>query len=186
MLAIARRKADASLASRFVQGDMMALPFPAASFDVVTTGYGIRNVPRIEPAIDEIARVLRPGGVFLSLDFDRPANALDSRRLSRLPARRRRRARLGPAPRSRHLSLHSRVDSRATRAPPACRRCSGAPAFTTPAWSRAGRTHGDQPAPPLSARRLDSQSQAPTPTRLLGIVGTLGVTLGVGRWALWS
>ena len=76
MLALARRKPDASLTSRFIQGDMMALPFPAASFDVVTTGYGIRNVPRIEPAIAEIARVLRPGGLFLSLDFDRPANAM--------------------------------------------------------------------------------------------------------------
>lgn len=59
---------------RFVTGDMMALPFPDASFDLVTTGYGIRNVPRIEPAIAEIRRVLRPGGRLLSLDFDRPAN----------------------------------------------------------------------------------------------------------------
>jgi demethylmenaquinone methyltransferase/2-methoxy-6-polyprenyl-1,4-benzoquinol methylase len=41
----------------------------------VTTGYGLRNVPELEPAIDEIARVLRPGGVVLSLDFNRPANA---------------------------------------------------------------------------------------------------------------
>lgn len=76
MLALGRRKPESALTSRFVQGDMMALPFPAASFDVVTTGYGVRNVPRIEPALGEIARVLRPGGLFLSLDFDRPANAL--------------------------------------------------------------------------------------------------------------
>jgi demethylmenaquinone methyltransferase/2-methoxy-6-polyprenyl-1,4-benzoquinol methylase len=55
---------------------MMALPFPDQSFEVVTTGYGIRNVPRIEPAIAEIRRVLRPGGVVLSLDFNRPDNAL--------------------------------------------------------------------------------------------------------------
>ena len=60
----------------FVTGDMMALPFPDGAFDVVTTGYGIRNVPLIEPAIAEIRRVLRPGGVLLSLDFDRPANGL--------------------------------------------------------------------------------------------------------------
>ena len=76
MLVLGRQKPEASLTSRFIQGDMMALPFPAASFDVVTTGYGIRNVPRIEPAIGEIARVLRPGGLFLSLDFDRPDNPL--------------------------------------------------------------------------------------------------------------
>jgi demethylmenaquinone methyltransferase/2-methoxy-6-polyprenyl-1,4-benzoquinol methylase len=54
---------------------MMALPFSDAAFDVVTTGYGIRNVPRIAPAIDEIRRVLRPGGMLLSLDFDRPPSA---------------------------------------------------------------------------------------------------------------
>ena len=54
----------------------MRLPFRDATFDVVTTGYGIRNVPVIAPALAELARVLRPGGVLLSLDFDRPANAL--------------------------------------------------------------------------------------------------------------
>jgi demethylmenaquinone methyltransferase/2-methoxy-6-polyprenyl-1,4-benzoquinol methylase len=59
----------------FLVGDMMALPFPDATFDLVTTGYGLRNVPRLEPTLDEIARVLRPGGVLLSLDFNRPANA---------------------------------------------------------------------------------------------------------------
>ncbi|HEX6975452.1 MAG TPA: ubiquinone/menaquinone biosynthesis methyltransferase, partial [Vicinamibacterales bacterium] len=59
-----------------VTGDMMALPFPDARFDIVTTGYGIRNVPVIQPAIAEIARVLKPGGVFVSLDFNRPANPL--------------------------------------------------------------------------------------------------------------
>jgi len=60
----------------FVGGDMLALPFRDASFDVVTTGYGIRNVPDLERALDEVARVLRPGGQFLSLDFDRPENRL--------------------------------------------------------------------------------------------------------------
>jgi demethylmenaquinone methyltransferase/2-methoxy-6-polyprenyl-1,4-benzoquinol methylase len=51
---------------------MMALPFPDASFDVVTTGYGVRNVPIIETALEEIRRVLKPGGLLLSLDFNRP------------------------------------------------------------------------------------------------------------------
>ena len=69
---VASRSADVS----FVTGDMMALPFPDAAFDLVTTGYGIRNVPAIEPAIAEIGRVLRPGGLLLSLDFDRPAHPL--------------------------------------------------------------------------------------------------------------
>lgn len=60
----------------FLAGDMMALPFAAAQFDVVTSGYGIRNVPTIQPALSEIHRVLRPGGLFLSLDFNRPQNAV--------------------------------------------------------------------------------------------------------------
>jgi len=56
----------------FLVGDMLALPFPAASFDIVTTGYGLRNVPDLTLAIDEIRRVLSPGGQLLSLDFNRP------------------------------------------------------------------------------------------------------------------
>jgi len=60
----------------FLVGDMLALPFPAQSFDIVTTGYGLRNVPNLTVAIDEIRRVLAPGGRALSLDFNRPANPL--------------------------------------------------------------------------------------------------------------
>jgi demethylmenaquinone methyltransferase / 2-methoxy-6-polyprenyl-1,4-benzoquinol methylase len=63
-------------APHFLVGDMLALPFPVASFDIVTTGYGLRNVPDLALAIDEIGRVLAPGGQALSLDFNRPANAL--------------------------------------------------------------------------------------------------------------
>jgi len=61
---------------RFLVGDMLALPFPPASFDLVTTGYGLRNVPDLTIAVDEIRRVLRPGGAILSLDFNRPSNPL--------------------------------------------------------------------------------------------------------------
>ena len=55
---------------------MLALPFPPASFDIVTTGYGLRNVPDLAAAIDEIGRVLAPGGQLLSLDFNRPSNRM--------------------------------------------------------------------------------------------------------------
>ena len=60
----------------FLVGDMLALPFPSGSFDIVTTGYGLRNVPNLAEAIDEIGRVLSPGGQLLSLDFNRPSNGI--------------------------------------------------------------------------------------------------------------
>ena len=52
--------------------DMLALPFGQERFDVVTTGYGLRNVPDLSLAVREIHRVLAPGGRFVSLDFNRP------------------------------------------------------------------------------------------------------------------
>jgi ubiquinone/menaquinone biosynthesis methyltransferase len=73
MIQLARAKKGAA-AVRFLVGDMTSLPLPPASVDVVTTGYGLRNVPDLDRAIGEIARVLRPGGRFLSLDFERPAH----------------------------------------------------------------------------------------------------------------
>jgi ubiquinone/menaquinone biosynthesis methyltransferase len=60
----------------FVVGDMTALEVPDASVDVVTAGYALRNVPDYKRALREIARVLRPGGRFLSLDFYRPESAM--------------------------------------------------------------------------------------------------------------
>ena len=62
--------------SAFVTADMCALPFADGEFDVVTTGYGLRNVPDIDAAIREILRVLQPGGVLVSLDFNRPSNVV--------------------------------------------------------------------------------------------------------------
>ncbi len=77
MVEIARdkvgRKADMCL---FLVGDMMALPFPDGHFDLVTIGYGLRNVPLLDGAVREIHRVLRSGGSVLSLDFNRPRNAV--------------------------------------------------------------------------------------------------------------
>jgi ubiquinone/menaquinone biosynthesis methyltransferase len=73
MVELARKKRGDPL---FLVADMQALPFEDSCFDLVTTGYGIRNVPDIDAALAEIRRVLRPGGRFLSLDFNRPSNAL--------------------------------------------------------------------------------------------------------------
>jgi demethylmenaquinone methyltransferase/2-methoxy-6-polyprenyl-1,4-benzoquinol methylase len=76
MIELARGKITASPAPEFLVGDMVALPFASGAFDIVTTGYGIRNVPDLQASIDEMLRVLKPGGQALSLDFDRPSNAL--------------------------------------------------------------------------------------------------------------
>ena len=73
MLQLAMRKPQLRPVS-FITGDMMALPFADATFDIITTGYGLRNVPDLAGALREINRVLRPGGRMLALDFDRPSN----------------------------------------------------------------------------------------------------------------
>jgi len=52
--------------------DMTKLPARNSSVDVITTGYGLRNVPDLTGALTEIHRVLKPGGRMCSLDFDRP------------------------------------------------------------------------------------------------------------------
>ena len=72
MLIEGRRRAEAGRhAGRlsWVVGDAMALPFPEASFDRVTISFGIRNVTRPADALAEFARVLRPGGRLMVLEF---------------------------------------------------------------------------------------------------------------------
>jgi demethylmenaquinone methyltransferase/2-methoxy-6-polyprenyl-1,4-benzoquinol methylase len=61
---------------QFLVGDMAALPFGTATADVVTTGYGLRNVPDLNAAIDEVIRILKPSGRLLSLDFNRPQSPI--------------------------------------------------------------------------------------------------------------
>ena len=57
----------------FVQANAESLPFPDAYFDAYTIAFGIRNVPRIEVALAEAFRVLKPGGRFLCLEFSHVA-----------------------------------------------------------------------------------------------------------------
>jgi demethylmenaquinone methyltransferase/2-methoxy-6-polyprenyl-1,4-benzoquinol methylase len=80
MIELARAKSNGGPAisgqTRFLVGDMTTLPFMDQTFDVVTTGYGLRNVSNLALAIEEIHRVLKPGGRLLSLDFNRPGNAI--------------------------------------------------------------------------------------------------------------
>ena len=61
---------------KFQQGDAQTLPFPDNSFDAVTVGYGLRNLTSWERGLDEMARVARPGGRIVVLDFGKPANPL--------------------------------------------------------------------------------------------------------------
>jgi demethylmenaquinone methyltransferase / 2-methoxy-6-polyprenyl-1,4-benzoquinol methylase len=72
MLDVGRRKvADAHLNHRIelVEGNAEALSFDAKSFDAYTIAFGIRNVSRIDTALTEAYRVLKPGGRFLCLEF---------------------------------------------------------------------------------------------------------------------
>jgi demethylmenaquinone methyltransferase / 2-methoxy-6-polyprenyl-1,4-benzoquinol methylase len=72
MLEVGRQRAAArqldDLVS-FVEGNAEALAFPDRAFDAYTIAFGIRNVPRIDLALGEAYRVLRPGGRFLCLEF---------------------------------------------------------------------------------------------------------------------
>jgi demethylmenaquinone methyltransferase/2-methoxy-6-polyprenyl-1,4-benzoquinol methylase len=78
MLAIAEGKRRARKVSNvfFHRADIMRLPFADASFDCVTCGYALRNVPDVEWALVEIKRVLKAGGRFCSLDFACPESRL--------------------------------------------------------------------------------------------------------------
>lgn len=58
----------------WVQGDALHLPFPDESFDIVTSGYLIRNVPDAIGAFREQLRVVRPGGRVVCLDTCPPKN----------------------------------------------------------------------------------------------------------------
>ena len=71
MLALARGKLDGAPV-RLAAGDMTRLPFATGCADVVTAGYGLRNMPALDVALGEVVRVLKPGGRFLALDFNKP------------------------------------------------------------------------------------------------------------------
>ena len=73
MLERARRKAPAI---EWVQGDLLALPFPDGSFDAATVGFGVRNVADLERGLRELRRVLRSGGRLAVLEITQPRGAL--------------------------------------------------------------------------------------------------------------
>jgi demethylmenaquinone methyltransferase/2-methoxy-6-polyprenyl-1,4-benzoquinol methylase len=75
MLEAARKKVDqAGLLSRLflIQGDAMNLPFPDGCFDAVTVAFGIRNMPDRKRVLEEMIRVLVPGGKVHVLELTAP------------------------------------------------------------------------------------------------------------------
>lgn len=72
--AAVERVRDAAASDRVhcAVADLMALPIDAATVELATAGYALRNVPDARFAVRELARVLRPGGTLVLLDFYRP------------------------------------------------------------------------------------------------------------------
>jgi ubiquinone/menaquinone biosynthesis C-methylase UbiE len=60
----------------FLRGDALRIPCRDSQFDVVTIGYGLRNLANFRNGLSEMWRVVRPGGRLLILDFGKPDNGL--------------------------------------------------------------------------------------------------------------
>jgi len=73
-----KRKTEGRLPGsiQFLHGDAQQLPFIDNSFDIVVVSYGLRNLVSWETGLREMARVAKPGGRLLVLDFGKPDNAL--------------------------------------------------------------------------------------------------------------
>ena len=78
MLERARERAhrEAHGDARFIEGDVMSLPFDDNSFDGATMGFSMRNVVSIDEVLRETLRVLRPGTRFVNLDVSKAPNKL--------------------------------------------------------------------------------------------------------------
>ena len=72
MLAIAARKARGAAKISFLEGDALRLPFADSSFDAVTIAFGLRNLASVEGGLQEMQRVLKPGGQVAVLEFSKP------------------------------------------------------------------------------------------------------------------
>lgn len=69
MLEIAKKKHPAV---EFIEADCTNLPLESESFDICTISFGLRNIENMQKTIEEIYRVLKPGGVFINLDLGKP------------------------------------------------------------------------------------------------------------------
>jgi demethylmenaquinone methyltransferase/2-methoxy-6-polyprenyl-1,4-benzoquinol methylase len=67
---VTEQKLDQTI--RLVNGNAMELPFPDDSFDHATIGFALRNVPDIQQVLREMQRVVKPGGLIVSLELSKP------------------------------------------------------------------------------------------------------------------
>lgn len=75
MLQAGVRDHDLGTQARILAADTQRLPFASGSFDAVLVGFGLRNLGELDRGLEEIARVLRPGGQLLVLEFFRVRRA---------------------------------------------------------------------------------------------------------------
>jgi demethylmenaquinone methyltransferase / 2-methoxy-6-polyprenyl-1,4-benzoquinol methylase len=57
------------------QGNAETLDFPHATFDAIVVGFGVRNFQNLEKGLDNLLRILKPGGLLVVLEFSYPRNA---------------------------------------------------------------------------------------------------------------
>lgn len=72
MLEIAKGRAENIQNLSFVEGDAMDLPFDDETFDACIISFGLRNLPDIKKAIEEMKRVTKSGGLIVNLDTGKP------------------------------------------------------------------------------------------------------------------
>lgn len=76
MLKVAAKKTADIKNITLQQGDATELPYENNSFDIITIGFGLRNLPDYRKAVEEFYRVLKPGGQLVILETSNPENGL--------------------------------------------------------------------------------------------------------------
>ena len=91
MVALARVKARSrrpEVRARFMVGDALSLPFADHTFACATSAWGLRNMPDLRGSLEEMVRVVKPGGRVVSLESMPPGGGPIRLPLEALPARR--------------------------------------------------------------------------------------------------
>jgi demethylmenaquinone methyltransferase/2-methoxy-6-polyprenyl-1,4-benzoquinol methylase len=81
MLRVAAAKSQRNLklpisSVEFIRGDAQEIPFPEDTFDLITIGYGLRNLADLNAGLRDMLRVSKPGGRLVALEFGKPDNTL--------------------------------------------------------------------------------------------------------------